>query len=62
MLLIVVGRDEDGGGERGGDAKSADWNLVFGVWSEESQPSADGSNILFDAREVVVVLLWRVED
>ena len=31
MLLIVVGRDEDGGGERGGDAKSADWNLVFGV-------------------------------
>lgn len=42
---MIAGREAEGGGERGGDAKSADWKRVLGVWREESQPSADGSNM-----------------
>lgn len=57
-MLLIVGCDEEGGGESGSDAKSADWNLVFGVWYE-SQPRADGSNMFAMVRgNFVEYLLW----
>jgi hypothetical protein len=55
---------EDGGGERGGDAKSAEacWNRgldVDGVGSVESQVRAEGRSIVKSA-EVVKLLLVEV--
>lgn len=46
--------EEDGGGERGGEANSMrDWNLVFGVEGcDGSQAKAEGSSMIAD---VVVV-------
>ncbi len=44
------------GGERGGDAKSAVWNRVL-IGEEESQVSAEGSNIFAQCD----VKLWWVK-
>lgn len=53
-LLSAGGEDveeEDGGGERGGEAKSMrDWNLVFGV------EGCEGSQAKADGRSMIVVL------
>ena len=65
LLSTGAEDEEDGGGERGGEAKSMrDWKRVLGVdGCEESQWRADGSNMLavfiLYGFGVVVVLLLR---
>jgi hypothetical protein len=62
--LVIAGweeEDEEDGGERGGEAKSADWYRVFGVCCdcEESQPRAEGSSMFATVFEVdVAKILW----
>jgi len=60
-MLLIVGCDE-GGGERGGDAKREAWKRVFGVEFEESHVNAEGSNIFATPRicygDLIAALGW----
>lgn len=57
--MLRVGAEEDGG-ESGGEAKREVWRRDFWVvWAEESQPSAEGSNMFaIGIGGVVGVVLW----
>jgi hypothetical protein len=57
---VIVGWEE-GGGERGGEAKSAeDWKRVFGREDVESHVKAEGSNIVATIQTDVIVVLCCV--
>ena len=56
--MLSVG-PEEGGGERGGEAKREDWRRgLWVVWEEESQPSAEGSNMFAIGVRGVVGEVW----